>query len=289
MRSGADANIKLRYAYLALFSALSLLVSCGWAQNVAAANTTVKSVVCNSTTGSSAQLSIISPANDSVVVDNTVTVSGTLKDVTQVDVEIDGAYNQTFAIPSGQTTFTTTAQVATGTHTIKLTGNDMCNITNPVSSVVVTYQPGTTPSTGSGTPTVTPAQSSASSGPRQSSAPTKPTTTPIENVEWVQNVPLLPEVIVGAKTVAEALDFDELSKDGVGKAVTRFSLFTLGLGLMFLGPRLLSALEARRRVGAAVAQYVGGLSTSRVVSHLHRNNWLVIGAGMACVLLTFVI
>ena len=122
------------------------------AQPAYAASTQVEVAVCNGTT-STAELAITGPASDSVVTNSSVTMSGTIADITQIDVSIDGSYSQSVGISSGQTTFTFDVVITPGTHTISLEGYDICSLDNPTGDVVVTYEPAAPPSNGGNTPT----------------------------------------------------------------------------------------------------------------------------------------
>jgi hypothetical protein len=269
-------------SHLVLFFALLvnlLLVSTSWA-----ADTTVTTQVCNSSYGSTAQIGITSPVNDSIVNQNSVTLSGSLRDVTQIEVTIDGNYDQTVAIGSGQTSYSTTVNLAAGTHTIEVSGNDMCNISDPTESVVVTYEVTAQPTTGNETPTTTPTIPGTVNNP--GSAPRRD---PVEttSIPWLQQVPGY-EVAAAA---GRALDFDVMAKDGLGKAILRFVFFTLGVGLLALAPLVLRSYERGRLLQASVLQYMGsGLKAGgKAVSHLHRNVTTVRLLGVVLGLTAFII
>ncbi|RWZ78129.1 MAG: hypothetical protein EOT04_02785 [Candidatus Chaera renei] len=100
-------------------------------------------------------ITVTSPPSDSVVGDSSVIVSGNVKQASQIDVTVDGAYDHSQTLPAGSQTFTTEVKLAAGTHTIKLVAIDVCQKNNGSASIVVTYQPGVTPPVAPGGPTPT--------------------------------------------------------------------------------------------------------------------------------------
>ena len=254
---------------------------------VYAAGTTVSTQVCNPTSGSTAQISITTPADDSVVDQNTVTLSGIVKDVTQIDVTIDGTYDKTLAVANGQTSYSTTVSLAVGTHTIKVTGNDICGITDPSDSAVVTYELNTPPSTGTGTPTTTPTNPSSPGGGTITSPGATPARSPVESpaMSWLKNVPGYDIAVA----VGRSVDFDTLGRDGLLKAILRFILFTFGVALLLLGPLVMRSIEHTRRVSLAALQYVNNSSTGKFVSHLQRNTITSRLIGLVLLIVAFTI
>ena len=257
------AVVKPRYTVVLFFALFTNLMLVSTSR---AADTTVTTQVCNPSYGSTAQIDITSPVNDSVVNQNSVTLSGSLKDVTQIDVTIDGNYDQTVAIASGQTTYSTTVNLAVGTHTIEVTGNDMCGITDPVDSTVVTYEVTAQPTTGTETPTTTPTVPGVVKNPGNSpggQTVETPSASPLQQLPGYEVV----------TSIGRALDFDVMAQDGLTKAILRFVLFTLGTGLLIIAPLVLRSYERGRLLQASVLQYMGSSlkAGGKAVSHLHRN------------------
>jgi hypothetical protein len=103
------------------------------------AATQVSALVCGS--DSHASLVLSQPKSDSVVADAHLTLNGTTLQASQVSTTLDGAYDQTVAVATGQSSFSLTMTLDPGTHTIAVTALDMCAQHNATSQLVITYQP----------------------------------------------------------------------------------------------------------------------------------------------------
>jgi hypothetical protein len=101
-------------------------------------STSVHTQVCD-TTG--AQITITKPASDSLVTKPDIQLDGTTQQTSQIEIYIDGNYNNSVSIPAGTSDFTTQITLQTGTHTIRVDANDTCQIKNGSDAVVLTYQP----------------------------------------------------------------------------------------------------------------------------------------------------
>ena len=249
-----------------------------------ATGTTVATVLCNSSSGSTAELSIATPANDSVISNGSVTISGTAKDVTQVNVTVDGNYDQTIAISAGQTTYSATVNLAQGTHTIEVTGNDICNVTDPTDSVVVSYVAPAAPVGGQSTP-------SSSPGKQPNIGPARPgIQQPVEGAgvdggSWINKTPFIDVFAPTAVAVGRALDIDMAARDGVAKAFMRLVLLPIGVWLFLAGTRLITVLESNRMFWRVFKLGV----VARFASRLKRNSWVVRALGLCLVLLALTI
>jgi hypothetical protein len=125
------------------------------------AGTTIGATLC--TTAST--VSLTAPVSDSVVANPTVPLSGTVTQASQIEVYIDDIFDSVIPLSMGQTSFSGSVQLASGTHTIKVVAINTCPGSNGSDSAVVTYQPppneessgsgssGTTSSSGAQTPT----------------------------------------------------------------------------------------------------------------------------------------
>ncbi len=114
------------------------------------AQTMVSTTICRN----SSTVTISSPQSDSVVTSPFVTLSGTVAQAGQIEVYIDGVFDSVVPLSVAQTTFQTSVQLSTGTHTIKLVAIDSCESTNGETTMVLTYTPLTTGgSSGTTTPT----------------------------------------------------------------------------------------------------------------------------------------
>lgn len=149
MRS-LDVSPRSSAALLGLVLTLSFIVLPG--RPVQAVDTQIGVEVCGSVTPAST-VTIQSPLNDSVVDQPTVTIRGVATNATQVVIEVDDQYSSTVAMPTDSTAFTSDVALAQGTHTITAEAFGICGGASSEDSVVVTYQPATTPSNGGNVPT----------------------------------------------------------------------------------------------------------------------------------------
>ena len=126
--------------------ALCVLVTPAAAQ----AGSMVGATVCTNTS----TITLDAPISDSIVTTPTVTLSGSVTQASQVEVRIDGAFDNTLQLNMGQTTYSGSAQLSPGTHTIEVTAISICPGSSGTASSVVTYEvPPQAPSTGGSTPT----------------------------------------------------------------------------------------------------------------------------------------
>ncbi len=136
-----------------LFAVLFLVVSAVGAISIAplaAAQTAVGATICTDTS----TVALEHPVSDSVVVNATVPVSGTVTQANQIEVRIDDMFDSVIPLSVGQTTFSDSVKVSPGTHTITVTALNVCAGSNGTASAVVTYTPPPQePSTGTDTPT----------------------------------------------------------------------------------------------------------------------------------------
>jgi hypothetical protein len=114
-------------------------------------NTNLNFELCGSETP---QLAISSPQSDSVTNSPEITISGTASHTTQIEVFVNGNFDQSVAIGQDTDDFNTNVTLQQGTNSIRLAAYYSCNGTSNSTSIVVTYQPGTTSSEGSQISTV---------------------------------------------------------------------------------------------------------------------------------------
>lgn len=247
--------------------------------------TQVQTLVCDGS--SSASLTIDAPQSDSVISSMPLTLSGDVSNVTQIDITIDGVYNSSVALGINQTTYSTQISFAPDTKTIELTGNDVCQVEDAVETVVVTYQPSSTPSDGGETVTTGPDIGPAD--PVQT-----PSGQPLDGSSSNLDIPIIGGLIPTAEAVAKSLDLDVSVRDGgLLVAMTRFALFALGLGLALFGASVLYLIRKLRLRDIAVTRYINGgravLVDPRLRDHIHRNIFLVRFLGVILLSLAFVI
>lgn len=153
MRGLAVARAKNKW--LSYFAA-GLVASCLGAIGVhvpsvfAQAGSVIGATVCASTS----TVTIDTPVSDSIVTNPIVQISGSVTQSSQIEIEIDDAFDSSIQLSMGQTTYSGSIHLPVGTHTIKVTAVSVCPSANGMASSVVTYEaPPQTPSTGSTTPT----------------------------------------------------------------------------------------------------------------------------------------
>lgn len=118
-----------------------------------AASTIVTAMVCSSTGGS--VITLYQPISDSTVNVADVNVNGKVTRATTLSIAVDGVLRQSINLSSLDATFDTTVTLAEGTHDIKLTATDICNVSDGTVSAIVTYNKAAVPSVGVNVPTTT--------------------------------------------------------------------------------------------------------------------------------------
>lgn len=197
---------------------------------VRAADTTVGAAICG--TGAAATLTITDPPSDSVVDQPTVVVSGEVANATQIDISIDGDYDSTLPLSPGETNYQTSVQLTTGTHTIKLEANDVCQMQDATASVVVTYQARTTPGSGNETPT------QVGEGVNVGGQPIENNSQPIDAESW----PVVGPIINLGRDLVRGLDFEIGNQPGsLWRSMLRFSFIVIGLAVALLGNAAITA------------------------------------------------
>jgi hypothetical protein len=224
--SAANARRTLCFGAIAMFSISMISLAQGTITH--AVSSSVNAAVCGA--GAGATLTIDSPQSDSVVNQPTVQVNGTVTDATQIEVSIDGQYNSTVPLSSGQTNYQTSVQLTTGTHTIALVANDVCQMQDANASVVVTYQSPANPGTGQQTPTDVNQGGGIEVGGQpidqgDSSAPI-----------GAENWPIIGPIIRLGYDAAENLDFEVGTPSGtLWRSTLRFSFIVTGISIAVLG------------------------------------------------------
>lgn len=88
-----------------------------------------------------AAMVVTGPANNTTQSSSSVTLTGTVHNISQIIVLIDGVYTTTVPLDLGATTYTIVLIVTPGTHTIVLQGIDPFSGVQIDRSVAVTYDP----------------------------------------------------------------------------------------------------------------------------------------------------
>lgn len=126
-----------RARLLLLVGACCALLTSGYvAPGSVTAESIVQAIVCRE----GATLSIMQPASDSVVIETTLPINGMVTQATQIEITIDGQFNGVVPLNAAATNFATTVQLSAGTHTVRLTAIDACQIANASDQVVITYE-----------------------------------------------------------------------------------------------------------------------------------------------------
>lgn len=245
MHIAAVARAKNNWLQLLLAVGASyLVVLCVLAMPVAAqAGSMVGATVCTSTS----TITLDAPISDSIVTTPTVALSGSVTQASQVEVRIDGAFDNTIQLNMGQTTYSGSAQLSPGTHTIEVTAISICPGSSGTASSVVTYEvPPQTPSTGGSTPT--------NVGGGASGGVTVDSTTGVNKpgAQEQQSGLLQQIIVVPLRTIGSWLNINQRDTDyaradsidtmGTARAVT----FGAGLYLAVIGlaPALLAPVAA---------------------------------------------
>ncbi|RYX79477.1 hypothetical protein EON76_02045 [bacterium] len=120
-----------------LFAVVTLVASILSSYTVSAQGSAVNAIICSS--GSTVTLQ--QPTSDSIVTSPVVTISGQVTQASQVEVYVNDQLDSISSIPVGQSAFSTTATVSTGTSTIKVVAVDICQLQSGQASSVVTFNP----------------------------------------------------------------------------------------------------------------------------------------------------
>lgn len=241
------ADAAKRIGWLLLFGAGVCWLSTSFAPQAAATGSQVEARLCNPAQATSS-LTITAPKSDSVISQLPLELTGETTNVSQFDVSVDGSYMTTQAIASGQNDFTTSVQLASGTHTLQFVGNSICGSSQPSDSIVVTYQPESTPGNGDQTPTTV--------GPTPTTVNRQSSGVAAINSN---SPPFVQSVRRAAHALAYQLDFDDSSTTGTSADMFRAVILLLGIIVaIFCAP--LSRRLNRRFAGWPVLLIAGILA-----------------------------
>ena len=212
--------------------AVILTLSCvGLLGRPVSANTVVGASICNQS--DTATLVITQPISGHTTSQMPVTVSGSLKLLSQIRVYVDSVYTETIPIAADETNFSYVQYLGVGTHEVRLEGVDACQQTSPVAQITIVYNPETTVV---GQP-VSPQDPQA---PAEEYAPIEDQPTFFERVTTNG---VISSVSNAAYGVLEALDIVNSSEaTQTTKMVGRFTLVTAGSTLVLLAPCVIQAV-----------------------------------------------
>ena len=255
MRCAAIRSDKTAFSLAASLAVFGACLSVGMVTGAPAhAQTTVTASVCGA--AAPASISITKPFSGQAFSSLPIRLEGTLVQLSQVRVFIDGEYRQTIPLDSGATSFAHDQVIESGSHVIRLEGVDSCQRTNPVAEVNVTYDAATV---------VAGAQESPQSSTPPSFAPApEMSAVPLPLVEFIR--PL--ESVLQQGLVV--LDFARIeSTSEVPAMVGRFAALSTGLAfVIFTQPVLTLFGAAAGRFGVLQAIHLPALVSRHPVASL---------------------
>lgn len=98
-------------------------------------------------------ITIRQPSSDSLVNQSKVEIAGEVFRANQIEIYVNNTYGGVIPLSFGATEFSAPVSISAGTQTIRLVAIDSCQAGNGEASVVLTYVPNVTPSTGASTET----------------------------------------------------------------------------------------------------------------------------------------
>lgn len=125
--------------YLIIFAALGLqFLTTTTQQTVYAQDSSVQATVDNGDVHPALSLTLSSPVT---VTNMPFELSGSVQDITQIQVYVDNIFSVTVPLSVGATSFSTSLIVSAGTHSVKLVGVSPFADRSPTASIAVTYTP----------------------------------------------------------------------------------------------------------------------------------------------------
>lgn len=240
---------------LALLATFAFVVPVMLSRPVSARDTTVGATLCNGVTGSA--ISITTPQNDSVLSAQEVTVEGAVSNATYIEVSVDGAYDTTYPLSIGDTTYSLTVSLGSGTHTIRLVANDRCQLQNDSAETVVTIQNQSESSNGDSTSTAVGGSPTGTTDERPGGVAIGLDQTPLPTQNSVSS--LNNGILAPVGSVLKTLDLDGAGQGGsTGTALALATVVTITLlGLLFGSRTLVWLLRTIRlkKPAAAAEKY----------------------------------
>lgn len=221
------------------------------------AETEIQTAICGTSSGAS--LTITTPMSGDTLTLLPITISGLVKDASQIDVTVDGVYDSTIPIGATQTDFIFDLNLEKGTHTVHFVANDRCHYKNGTADLVLTYDAGSSTSNGGEEPTTTVVnQGTASASGTNTSGigsgvqigtQTETSTSSTSSSGDRNPIAVLIEPL---HAVATALDVDSTLKDGAPQGALRVSLIVSGAFMASAGSMsYVSTLEFFRQAARA--------------------------------------
>lgn len=202
-------------------------------------------------------LSVTSPSGDATVDTNQLTISGSIHNVSQVEIYINNTYDRAIAIPVGQETFTTSISMTYGVYEIEVLGLSACGGTQVSNVFTVTNKRASNPSNPtSPSPTQSPS-SDRPSVPAPDVGVQAPDGDPVETEEGLLDDisldgmahVLQPRIIIN--------DLVSVGSDGFLRGLVRFIFVVLGILLMAFGYMLVNFVRRVTRQPVRSVSFTG--------------------------------
>ena len=212
--------------YIGTSLTTNILISHKAGAQVTGGETSVGAVIC----APESQITLLQPVSDSVVTEAAITLEGTVKQASQIEITIDNTFDSIIQLNLGQTNFTGTVQLTTGTHTITVKAVNICPGVSGEATTVITYTPPPqTPSSGTNTDTIIGGVSESSS--------TDGGGAPVDESPMQHG--LIGEMLTTLEGVAQWLNIDIAGlqeRDGLSVlTIQRAIVLTAGLSLAIMG------------------------------------------------------
>jgi hypothetical protein len=273
---------KNNFLKVATFGLLSVLGGMGLVCPIAAAeNTQIGVSICGQNTPGVA-ITITEPTGDSVINQATTTFRGTVKNASQIEINVDGQYSSTLAIGANQTTFAIDISLEQGTHTVQMTANGICGGQEAFDSIVLTYTPAAEePTNGTTTPTQVDQQP-----PKE-----KPTGTPpipgSDIVQQIEQVPIIGGIVGSAYNFAAATGLSAtITKTNGVAGVSRVVLTSVAITSVVMASSLAPAATSVVAQAAPGIAHTFSLTASRSLMYM---GWVIRGIGALVMALAYFI
>ena len=212
------------------------------------AQTAINARLCQDELGAS--LTVASPANNSAHNTLPILVSGTVSQVSQIKVFVDGVLQKNVSVDPNDISFSFPINVGQGSHTVHLEATDLCSVTVPTSDFRVSFLPDMINAGGSVS------RGSVSDSQRGASA-SEPIAAPdigVSSEEFAREG-VVDHLLDGL--YRGLIDLDIIypgQTDDIGKSVGRVFLTTTGLGMIVLSkPFFVFSAFLSRRVSSRIA------------------------------------
>lgn len=136
-----SSAVQSAHKYFAVAIGIGALLACTPAP-VGAQGTMITVPLCDT---APATIAISAPKDNSVFNQPTVTLTGTVYRLSQIQVYLNDNYVETVPLDTGATTFTTDLYIYKGSNIVKLVGIDPCSQTSPEVIWKLIYAPGAAP------------------------------------------------------------------------------------------------------------------------------------------------